>query len=61
MATLQLVSFLMESAEELIVEVESVAPALAADKLDEAEELLTLGANIMSRHKVEVGFNKEAA
>ena len=61
MATLQLVSFLMESAEELIVEVESVAPALAADMLDEAEELLMLGAKIMSRHKVEVSSNKEVA
>ena len=61
MATLQLVSFLMESAEELIVEVESVASVRACDMLDEAEELLTLGANIMSRHKVEVGSNKEAA
>ena len=61
MATSQLVSFLLESAEELIDEVESAAPVLASDMLDEAEELLTLGANIMSRHKVEVGSNKEAA
>ena len=61
MATLQLVSFLLESAEELIDEVEFAAPVLASDMLDEAEELLILGANIMSRHKVEVGSNKEAA
>ena len=61
MATLQLVSFLMESAEKLIFEAESAAPVLAGDMLDEAEELLTLGANIMSRQKVEVGSNKEAA
>ena len=61
MATSQLVSFLLGSAEELIDEVESAAPVLASDMLDEAEELLTLGANIMSRHKVEVGSNKEAA
>ena len=61
MATLQLVSFLMESAEELIVEAESSMPLLAVDMLNEAEELLTLGANILSRHKVEVGFNKQAA
>ena len=51
----------MESAEELILEVESAAPVLAGDMLDEAEELLTLGANIMSRHKVGVSSNKEAA
>ena len=61
MKTLQLVSFLMESAEELIFKVESVAPALAGDMLDEAEELLTLGANILSRHNAEAGANKEAA
>ena len=61
MKTLQLVSFLMESAEELIFKVESVAPIVAGDMLDEAEELLTLGASILSRHKVEAGANKEAA
>ena len=61
MATSQLVSFLLESAEELIDEVESAAPVLADDMLDEAEELLALGDIILSRHKVEVGSNKEAA
>jgi len=61
MKTLQLVSFLMESAEELIIKGESVAPTLAGNMLDEAEELLTLGANILSRHKVEAGVSKEAA
>ena len=61
MKTLQLVNFLMESAEELITRAEFVAPILAGDILDEAEELLTLGANILSRHKVEAGASKEAA
>ena len=61
MSTLQLIRFLLESAEELIVAVESAAPALAGDMFDEAEELLTLGANIMSRHKVDMGSSKEAA
>ena len=61
MATIQLVGFLLESAEELIVKAESALPALAGEKLDEAEELLALGARIMSRHKAEVISKKEAA
>ena len=61
MATLQLIRFLMDSAEELLVAVESGAPIIAGDMLDEAEELLALAANIMSRHKIDVGSSKEAA
>ena len=61
MATIELLRFLLERAEDLIVRAESTLPVLADEMLDEAEELLTLGAKIMSRHKIKVDSNKEAA
>ena len=61
MATLELVRFLSESADELIVKAEAALPGAAAGLLDEAEELLTLGAQIMGRHEVKIMIAKEAA
>ena len=61
MATFELLSFLLESADELINKAESTVPNAAIEMLDEAEELLELGSWILSRQKTNVGSNKEAA
>ena len=61
MATLELVRFLSESADELIVKAEVALPGAAASLLDEAEELLTLGAQIMGRYKAKIMIAREAA
>ena len=61
MATLELVRFLSESADELIVKAEVALPCAAVGLLDEAEELLTLGAQIMGRYEVKIMIAKEAA
>ena len=61
MATLELVRFLSESADELIVKAEVALPGAAAGLLDEAEELLTLGAQIMGRYEAKIMIAKEAA
>jgi len=61
MATLGLVRFLLESAEELIVKAEMALPGAAAGLLDEAEELLTLGTQILGRYEAKITIAKEAA
>ena len=61
MATLELVRFLSESAGELIIKAEVVRPSAAAGLLDEAEELLALGAQIMGRYETKIMIAKEAA
>jgi len=60
MAKLELVRYLNDSAEELIEKAETASPAAAKGLLDEAEELLALGANILSRDTLEIE-TKEAA
>ena len=61
MATFELVSFLLKTAEELINKAESTLPNAAIGMLDEAEELLELGLRILSRQKINVDPNREAA
>jgi len=60
MAKLELVRYLNDSAEELIEKAESASPAEAKGLLDEAEELLALGVNILSHDTMEIE-TKEAA
>lgn len=60
MAKLELVRYLNDSAEELIEKAEAANAAEAKGLLDEAEELLALGANILSRDTMEIE-TKEAA
>jgi hypothetical protein len=60
MAKLELVRYLNDSAEELIEKAESAGPAEAKRLLDEAEELLALGVNILSHDTMEIE-TKEAA
>lgn len=61
MARLELVRFLTESAEELLGKAEAAGPKTAVNLLDEAEELLVLGASIMSRRGESEIETKEAA
>jgi len=51
MATIELVRFLNDSANELLNKAEAAQPAAAETMVDEAEELLALGASILKRHK----------
>jgi hypothetical protein len=61
MATIQLVHFLTESADELLGKAENATPITAELLLDEAEELLELGASIMSRYTDAMIETREAA
>tara|TARA_Y100001960_G_C14512023_1_gene746965 strand:+ start:408 stop:593 length:186 start_codon:yes stop_codon:yes gene_type:complete len=61
MATIELVNFLLESAEKLLNKAESALPVKAVKMLDEAEELLELASRILFRQKIDVDPNQEAA
>ena len=61
MANIQLVRFLSDSADELIGKAEKATPIMAERLLDEAEELLVLGASIIGRHNVAMIETREAA
>ena len=56
-----LIRFITESAGELIGKAETAAPRLACDYVDEAEELLTLGALLLKRRSKDKLLMKEAA
>ncbi len=61
MATLDLVRFLADSADELLYKAEAATPAAADSLVDEAEEMLALGASILSRHAAFEVETREAA
>ena len=61
MANLDLVHYLADSAAGLIKQAEEATPAMAKVFLDEAEELLMLGANLNVRRKLAMEMVKEAA
>jgi len=61
MANLDLVHYLADSAAGLIKQAEEATPAMAKVFLDEAEELLLLGANVNARRKLAMEMVKEAA
>ena len=52
MANEDLVRFLSDSAAELLGKAENAAPVAGAEFLDEAEELLALGASVLNRPAV---------
>ena len=57
MPTIELVNFLLESAENLLNKAESAFPDTAVKMLDEAEELLELASRILFRQKIDVDPN----
>lgn len=57
----ELIRYITESAGELIGKAETAAPKLACDYVDEAEELLTLGALLLKRRSQDELLLKEAA
>ena len=61
MATIQLVRFLSDSADELLGKADTATPIMAERLLDEAEELLVLGASIMGRQSIAMVETREAA
>lgn len=61
MATLDLVRYLSDSAEELLGKAEAAGPEVAKTMMDEAEELMVLGASIMDRRSATIIETKEAA
>ena len=61
MANLDLIHYLADTAAELIKRAEEATPAMAKVFLDEAEELLLLGANLNARRNLAMEMVKEAA
>jgi len=61
MANLDLIHFLADSAARLIKQAEETTPSKAKLFLDEAEELLLLGAHLNERHAMTTEMVKEAA
>jgi hypothetical protein len=61
MATLDLVRFLTDSADEGLKKAENMAPAAANDLVDEAEEMIALAASILTRRTVFEVETREAA
>ena len=57
----ELIQYITESAGELIGKAEAAESSIACDFLDEAEELLTLGALLLERHSEGEFSLKEAA
>ena len=57
----ELIRYITESAGDLIGKAEKAAPALARVYVDEAEELLTLGAFLLKRKSRDELLIKEAA
>jgi len=60
MHTTDLVRYLTDTAGDLIAFAEAAAPGTAQAYLDEADELLTLGAAILARHTASIE-TREAA
>ena len=60
MHTTDLVRYLADTAGDLIAEAEATAPATAQACLNEAEELLTLGASILDRRTAKVAIREAA-
>lgn len=56
-----LIRYITETAGELLGKAETANPALVCDILDEAEELLLLGAELLKRRSVSELTMKEAA
>ncbi len=56
-----LIRYITESAGELIGKAESAGPTVTRDYVDEAEELLTLGAQLLKRRSQVELLMKEAA
>lgn len=61
MATLDLVRFLADSADEVLKKAETVAPSAANGMVDEAEEMIALAASILGRRQVFEVETREAA
>jgi hypothetical protein len=61
MATLDLVRFLADSADEVLKKAETAAPSAANDMVDEAEEMIALAASILGRRQVFEVETREAA
>ncbi len=61
MANLELINFLADSTSDLIQQAEKTTPAMAKLFLDEAEELLVLGAKLNERRVMMINMVKEAA
>jgi hypothetical protein len=61
MLNTDLIHYLADSAAELIKQAEEAAPAMAKVFLDEAEELLLLGARLNERRLMKTELLKEAA
>jgi len=61
MANLDLIHYLADTAAGLIKQAEEATPAMAKVFLDEAEELLLLGANVNARRNLAMEMVKEAA
>jgi len=61
MVNLDLLHYITDSAAGLIKRAEKATPAMAKVFLDEAEELLLLGAKLNERRKLAMEMVKEAA
>lgn len=61
MKNVELIKYLAEVAGSLLENAENVMPETAEDYLDEAEELLFLGARLMAHRSLETQMVKEAA
>jgi hypothetical protein len=61
MATLDLVRFLADSADEVLKKPKTAAPSAANDMVDEAEEMIALAASTLGRRQVFEVETREAA
>jgi len=61
MKNVDLIKYLAETAGSLLENAENATPETAKEYLDEAEELLFLGANLIAHHTHETDLIKEAA
>lgn len=61
MASFELVRFLADSADELLKKAETMESGTAGNMVDEAEEMLVLGASILNRRQAIEVETKEAA
>jgi len=61
MKNVDLIKYLAETAGSLLEKAEKVTPETAKDYLDEAEELLLLGASLIAHRPLETELIKEAA